>query len=117
MAKNLNKDTVYRAAKPKEKDYMINDGGGLYMLVTKNGTRSWLFVYTFNQKRRKTSLGIYPANTLEAARIKALTAAEDIAKGINHIGLQIDVAFFIIRVRQNFKECFVNIIKNCGGCY
>ena len=29
MAVNLNKDTVYRAAKPQEKDYFINDGGGL----------------------------------------------------------------------------------------
>ena len=26
MAKNINKDVVYKAAKSKEKDYMINDG-------------------------------------------------------------------------------------------
>lgn len=83
MAKHINKDTAYRAAKPKEKDYMINDGGGLYMLVAKNGTKSWLFVYSFESKRRKTALGIYPANTLEAARDKALTAAENIAKGVD----------------------------------
>ncbi len=40
MAKNLNKDTVYKAAKPKESDYMINDGGGLFLLVAKNGTKT-----------------------------------------------------------------------------
>jgi len=27
MAEKINKDAVYRAAKPKEKDYTINDGG------------------------------------------------------------------------------------------
>ena len=40
MAKNINKDVVYRAAKSKEKDYMINDGGGLFLFVGKNGTKS-----------------------------------------------------------------------------
>ena len=39
MAVNINKDTVYRAAKPKEKDYMINDGGGLYLVVHINGSK------------------------------------------------------------------------------
>jgi hypothetical protein len=29
MAKNLNRDPVYKAAKPKDKDYSISDGGGL----------------------------------------------------------------------------------------
>ena len=47
MAQNLNKDAVYRAAKPKEKDYTINDGGGLCFLVKENGSKLWQFVYTF----------------------------------------------------------------------
>lgn len=37
MALNLNKDTVYRSAKPKDKDYFIIDGGGLNLVVGKNG--------------------------------------------------------------------------------
>lgn len=36
---NLNKETVYRNAKPKEKDYKIRDGGGLYMQVKTNGVK------------------------------------------------------------------------------
>lgn len=35
MALHLNKDTVYRAAKPRDKEYFINDGGGLYLVVGK----------------------------------------------------------------------------------
>jgi len=60
MAKQLNKDAVYKAAKPKDKNYMINDGDGLFMLVGKNGTKSWRFVYTFNKKREKLELGGLP---------------------------------------------------------
>jgi len=33
MAQNINKDAVYRAAKPNAKDYFINDGCGLYLFV------------------------------------------------------------------------------------
>jgi len=40
MAINLNKDTLYRAAKPKDKDYSINDGDGLFLFVTKNGSKA-----------------------------------------------------------------------------
>lgn len=91
MAKNINKDVVYKAAKPKEKDYMLNDGAGLYLLVGKSGTRSWLFVYTFNKKRKKTSLGVYPGVTLEAARGKAVEARENIAKGLDPIEIKSEI--------------------------
>lgn len=40
MAKELNKDVVYRAAKFKDKDYTINDGGGLVLLVKSTGVKS-----------------------------------------------------------------------------
>ncbi len=39
MAKELNKDAVYRSAKFKDKDYMLNDGGGLYLFVGKGGSK------------------------------------------------------------------------------
>ena len=39
MAKNINKDAVYKAAKPKEKDYTISDGGGLFLFVRANGVK------------------------------------------------------------------------------
>jgi len=37
MAEKLNKDAVYWAAKPKDKDYTINDGSGLVFLVKSSG--------------------------------------------------------------------------------
>ncbi|WKJ91396.1 hypothetical protein QZJ86_04500 [Methylomonas montana] len=49
MAVNLNKDTVYRAAKPKDKDYSINDGGGLFLFVGATGGKLWRFVYHYQR--------------------------------------------------------------------
>ncbi len=83
MAKNINKDAVYRAAKSKEKDYMLNDGGGLFLVVGKTGTRLWRFVYTFETTRKKIALGAYPGVTLETARRAAEKARENIANGID----------------------------------
>jgi hypothetical protein len=83
MAQNINKDAVYRAAKSKDKDYTINDGGGLYLLVKTNGSKLWQLVCTFNGKRKKLSLGIYPGVTLESARRKAAEARAQIANGID----------------------------------
>jgi hypothetical protein len=36
VAVNLNKDTVYSAGKPKEKDYTISGGGGLFLFIPKS---------------------------------------------------------------------------------
>ena len=83
MAVNINKDTVYRAAKPKHKDYMINDGGGLYLVVNITGSKLWRFVYTFDGKRKKFSLGSYPDTNLETARRKSEEAREQLSKGFD----------------------------------
>lgn len=79
MAEKLNKDAVYKAAKPEEKDYFINDGGGLYLWVKSGGSKLWQFVYTFEGKRKRLALGAYPGVTLEIARRKASEIREQLA--------------------------------------
>jgi integrase len=83
MAKELNKDVVYRAAKPKEKDYTINDGGGLVLLVKSTGVKSWRFIYRFTGKQNRLSFGAYPSTSTESARRKAEKAREQIANDID----------------------------------
>jgi len=83
MALNLNKDIVYKTAKPKEKDYTINDGGGLALLVKINGSKLWRFIYRFNGKQNRLGLGSYPDTTLENARRRAEEARQQIAEGID----------------------------------
>ena len=83
MAKELNKDVVYRAAKPKEKDYTINDGGGLVLLVKSTGVKSWRFIYRFTGKQNRLSFVAYPSTSTESARRKAEKAREQIANDID----------------------------------
>jgi len=83
MAKDLNKDSVYRAAKPQDKDHMINDGDGLWMIIKPSGTKLWQFVFTFNKCRGKVSIGIYPNVSLSLAREKAAISRDNVTNGID----------------------------------
>ncbi|MFZ2172320.1 MAG: integrase arm-type DNA-binding domain-containing protein, partial [Methylococcaceae bacterium] len=83
MAEKLNKDAVYRAAKPKEKDYTINDGGGLVLLVKSSGVKTWRFIYRFKGKQNRLGFGAYPDITLETARRKTEEARAQIANGVD----------------------------------
>lgn len=57
------------------------DGGGLYLNVTPQGTRSWVFMFTRERKRREMGLGPYPAITLAKARALAGEARTAVAEG------------------------------------
>ncbi|WP_347986217.1 integrase arm-type DNA-binding domain-containing protein [Methylomonas sp. AM2-LC] len=83
MAKNLLNDTALRAIKPTDKDQLISDGSGLFLLVKPDGKKWWRFVYTFEGKRKALSLGVYPQTTLSAARKQAEANRENLANGIN----------------------------------
>ena len=41
-----------KQAKPKEKDYKLSDGGGMYLLVTKKGSKYWRLKYRFAGKEK-----------------------------------------------------------------
>lgn len=57
-------------AKPREKDFTLHDGDGLFLLVKTTGKKLWRFRYQrpVNGSRTNLSLGSYPALTLAAAR-------------------------------------------------
>ena len=61
-------DTKIKSAKPKEKDYKLFDGGGLFLIIAKSGGKRWRFKYRFNDKERVLSLGTYPTLSLKDAR-------------------------------------------------
>ncbi|HFF9493038.1 tyrosine-type recombinase/integrase [Serratia marcescens] len=68
-------------AKPKEKEYKLTDGGGLYLLVKPNGARYWRLKYRFLGKEKKLSIGVYPDISLADARLKREEARKIIALG------------------------------------
>jgi len=46
----------------------IPDGGGLYLQIGPNGSKSWLFVFRWEGKRPEIGLGPYPQVSLASAR-------------------------------------------------
>lgn len=65
-------DTEIKAAKAVNKDITLQDGKGLFLLVTQIGTKLWRLRYQHpaTGKRKLLGIGAYPALTLSKARIK-----------------------------------------------
>lgn len=61
-------DVSVRNAKPREREYKLADGGGLYLLVTPSGGKLWRVKYRLHGVERKLALGKYPVITLADAR-------------------------------------------------
>jgi integrase len=63
-----------KSAKPKDKQYKLFDGGGMYLLVLPTGGRYWRLKYRIGGKEKVLALGVYPQVTLVEAREKRETA-------------------------------------------
>jgi len=76
-------DTVYRNAKPKDKPYLIADGGGLYLMVTPEGGKHWIFRYRFDGCQRKIALShnAYPGMSVRTAREQAQSYQDMLSRG------------------------------------
>lgn len=69
--------------KSKSKPGRYGDGGGLYLRVSKTGSRSWSFMWNRDKTRDELGIGPYPAITLAAARRAAARFREIVANGGN----------------------------------
>ena len=79
-------DAKCEAAKPREKDYTLFDGQGLFLLVKANGSKVWRFKFTRpSGKGGLATFGSYPALSLKAARVRRAEALELLANGIDPI--------------------------------
>ncbi|WP_316901223.1 integrase arm-type DNA-binding domain-containing protein [Pseudodesulfovibrio indicus] len=74
-------DAKVKAAKPKSKEYTLNDSEGLSLVVNPKGRKWWRFRYQINGKRTMLSLGAYPYVSLQEARLKRGDLKTLIAKG------------------------------------
>lgn len=63
-------DTEIRKAKPTEKPQKMSDGGGLFLLVTPQGSKLWRLAYRFAGKQKTLAIGEYPTVSLADARTK-----------------------------------------------
>jgi len=74
-------DIQVSKAKPKDKDYNLFDGGGLYLLVTTTGGKLWRMKYRFEGKERRIAFGSYPEISLADARRRKEEARKLVANG------------------------------------
>lgn len=55
-------------AQTQAADYRLGDAGGLFLYVTKRGSKSWRFKYRFGGKEKRIVFGRYPEISLAEAR-------------------------------------------------
>lgn len=61
------------------------DGGGLYLIVEKSGSRNWFFIFTWGTRRPEMKLGSADTLTLAEARKAAIEARRLVESGTNPI--------------------------------
>ena len=76
-------ETAIKAAKPKDKPYMLRDDRGLWLLIVPGGGKYWRLRYWVDGKERKLSLGTYPSVTLREARERRDALHKSRAEGID----------------------------------
>lgn len=88
-------DLECRNAKPRDKQYKLADGKGLFLLIHPNGSKYWRFKYRIAGKEKLLALGVYPevrldgykhketGKWIDGARHKCVCAREQICSGID----------------------------------
>jgi len=78
-------DRSIAALKPKTKRFEVWEDGrtGLGVRVSPVGRKSWVYMYRFDGKPRRMTLGTYPAVGLAEAHVKHAKAKADLQKGVD----------------------------------
>ena len=73
-----------KQSKPKDKQYKITDGEGMFLRIFPNGSKYWQLQYWFEGKQKILSLGVWPEVSLKQAREKRFEAKKKIKKPKNN---------------------------------
>lgn len=72
-------------AKAATKSGRYSDGGGLYLNISRAGSKSWAFIWTQNKKRREMGLGTYRDVSLAMARELSENCRRQVRDGLDPI--------------------------------
>lgn len=81
-------DAAIRNLSPGARPYGKPDGGGLFVHVTRKGSKSWRYAYRFGGKRKTLTFGLYPDVSLKRARELHAEARENLAAGLDPCALK-----------------------------
>lgn len=76
-------DRTVAVLKKSDKVQKNADGGGLYIVVTPTGKKTWQLIYRFKGKQTTLTLGTYPNLTLKQARLERDAAKELLLQGLD----------------------------------
>ena len=82
MARKTNRLTAIEVSKLEKPGYYC-DGAGLYLQISKSGSKSWLMRYTLDGKPCEMGLGSFLTFTLADARQRATAQRKLLADGID----------------------------------
>ena len=84
-------DRSIAALKPKPGRYEVWEDGrtGLGVRVSPSGRKTWVYLYRFDGKPRRMTIGIYPALGLASARVQHSTAREQLGRDIDPGSLRV----------------------------
>ena len=111
MARQINRLSARNAA-TKTKRGRYADGGGLYLQVSPNGARSWLFRFMLNGRSRQMGLGSLQTFSLAEARDMALNCRKQLFDGIDPIE-----ARKLIRGQAKAETAKIMTFKDCAEKY
>lgn len=74
-------DAEIRKTAPRETQFRMADGGGMYLEVKPSGAKYWRMKYRFDGKEKVLAIGVYPAVSLKEAREKREAAKRILATG------------------------------------
>ena len=76
-------ELTVRKANPKNKQYKLADGEGMYLRIYPNGSKYWQLKYRFDGKQKTLSFGVWPEVGIIEAREKRFEARKKIKQGID----------------------------------
>jgi integrase len=111
MARTANRLTALKVEKLKEPG-MYADGGGLYLRVTAEGTKNWVYRFMLNGRPRWMGLGPLALYGLQEARGKALDA-----RRLRHEGMDPIDTRRADRLRERLEAAKAMTFKQCAQTY
>jgi hypothetical protein len=123
MVQKINQLSAVSIASTKPRG-MYADGGGLYLQVSRGGTRSWIFRFKQNGKTRDMGLGSTLTLSLAEARQKATQCRRARLDGVDPIEHRVCFTSIIRlrccalagRVRGPYPQCINSMPRSARLC-
>src|SRR6266498_5045806 len=111
MARTIGKLTALKVERTKQPG-MYGDGGGLYLRVTEDGAKNWVYRYMLDGKPHWMGLGPLALYSLAEARGKALEA-----RRLRHEGIDPIATRRAERVRKRLEAAKAVTFGQCAEAY